>query len=451
MPKPDAKNIRRTVTLSVKSMASIAGEAEEEAEPDARRFLLGTAKRSLDEAFGATDKPAEKDKKKKKNDKKKDKSKKKRKGKKSSSSSDSSSDEESESEPDQEDFTDAAATFGLGKRDMARAMDATTLIDLDARPTALVLANVTPLVIANDIFEMGGELAASLNLNKMKASDVQASAPSQMKTAGTVWKRRMGLLAQHLTGRPASSIRLCAAKSLGDCSAVLRGLYKRKYPGGKDAWNKALDGMLKDAREVLLLAASDDLKKQMQQGEKPKKPEKNPKVAPTSKGSRVNRKDEPDPELSENEKEESIPSPSGAPYVGSPSEQEEEDDDNDVFSGGFAVATEKATGLDALLEKVTPKIKSVVEMFDKAVLETLPADLSELSSCPGCTLADFSYWMLCLEKEALTEMDHFKLGALSTNLGPGKGFFMKMSLRARKVFDEWAAKIPGVVAARRLH
>ncbi|CAE7583832.1 SCN10A [Symbiodinium sp. CCMP2592] len=441
MPKPDAKNIRRTVTLSVKSMASIAGEAEE---PDARRFLLGTAKRSLDEAFGATDKPAEKDKKKKKNDKKKDKSKKKRKGKKSSygfypiqlrgSSSDSSSDEESESEPDQEDFTDAAATFGLGKRDMARAMDATTLIDLDARPTALVLANVTPLVIANDIFEMGGELNSVL-AKKNRAKKEQEDATFQVL----------------VTGRPASSIRLCAAKSLGDCSAVLRGLYKRKYPGGKDAWNKALDGMLKDAREVLLLAASDDLKKQMQQGEKPKKPEKNPKVAPTSKGSRVNRKDEPDPELSENEKEESIPSPSGAPYVGSPSEQEEEDDDNDVFSGGFAVATEKATGLDALLEKVTPKIKSVVEMFDKAVLETLPADLSELSSCPGCTLADFSYWMLCLEKEALTEMDHFKLGALSTNLGPGKGFFMKMSLRARKVFDEWAAKIPGVVAARRLH
>ena len=93
-----------------------------------------------------------------------------------------------------------------------------------------------------------------------------------------------------VTGRPASSIRLCAAKTLWDCSAVLRTLYKRqlkrlnkikvyhlllsvcqctvvkcflgprphrvylrKYPGGKDAWGKALEEMLKESREVLLL------------------------------------------------------------------------------------------------------------------------------------------------------------------------------------------------------
>ena len=48
-------------------------------------------------------------------------------------------------------------------------------------------------------------------------------------------------------------------------------------------------------------------------------------------------------------------------------------------------------------------------------------------------------------------------GALSENLGPGKSFFMKMSLRARKTFDDWASKIPGVIsaptasAARSLH
>ena len=38
-------------------------------------------------------------------------------------------------------------------------------------------------------------------------------------------------------------------------------------------------------------------------------------------------------------------------------------------------------------------------------------------------------------------------GALSANLGPGKSFFMKMSLRARKTFDDWASKIPGVISA----
>ena len=47
-------------------------------------------------------------------------------------------------------------------------------------------------------------------------------------------------------------------------------------------------------------------------------------------------------------------------------------------------------------------------------------------------------------------------GMLSQNLGTGKPFFAKMSLRARKSFDEWAQKIPGVHAeavpeAHRLH
>ena len=85
------------------------------------------------------------------------------------SSSQSSSGEESETEPSQDGFEDAAATFGLGKRDMSRSMELATLVDLDARPTALVLSKITPLVIANDIFEMGGELAACL---KTLASDM---------------------------------------------------------------------------------------------------------------------------------------------------------------------------------------------------------------------------------------------------------------------------------------
>ena len=37
-------------------------------------------------------------------------------------------------------------------------------------------------------------------------------------------------------------------------------------------------------------------------------------------------------------------------------------------------------------------------------------------------------------------------GHLSQNLGTGKPFFAKMSLRARKSFDDWARKIPGVTS-----
>ncbi|CAE7232876.1 unnamed protein product [Symbiodinium necroappetens] len=338
----------------------------------------------------------------KKSDKKKEKAKKRKKGKKSSSSSQSSSGEESETEPSQDGFEDAAATFGLGKRDMSRSMELATLVDLDARPTALVLSKITPLVIANDIFEMGGELESllrdrSMTAKKSRAKKEQEDALFQMKTAATVWKRR-------------------------------------KYPGGKDAWGKALEDMLKESRE----AASDDLKQQIKKVEKPRKGRD-----PHAKAAKETKKHaEPEPEASDLDKdgpEESLPSPSAAPYVDSPSEQE--DGDDDVFQGEFKLPSEKEGGLDALLAKVASKVKDVADGFERSVLESLPGDLSP---------ADFSYWLLCLDKEALTQMEHFNLGiqgALSGNLGPGKSFFMKMSLRARKTFDDWASKIPGVISA----
>ncbi|CAE7563343.1 SCN10A [Symbiodinium sp. KB8] len=376
MVKTEAKSgLRRT--MSTRSMTSAPPEPEDVPEPNARSFLLGTAKRSLDEAFGVEKPSAEKEKK-KKGDKKKEKAKKKKKGKKSSSSSQSSSQEESESEPSQDGFEDAAATFGLGKRDMARSMEVATLVELDARPTALVLSKITPLVIANDIFEMGGELAESLlrdrslTAKKNRAKKEQEDALFQMKTAAAVWKRR-------------------------------------KFPGGKDAWGKALEEMLTHAREVLLLlfccccqllflsatqAASDDLKQQMKQIDKPKKPHgRVPKEAKKTKAR------EPEAEVSEkDEPEESIPSPTGAPYMESVSEPEQEDEDNDVFQGPFKLPAEKE-GLDAVLAKLPPKIKGVADGFERAVLE-----------------ADFSYWLLCLEKEALTETEHFKLGLAGTSL-----------------------------------
>ena len=79
------------------------------------------------------------------------------------SSGSSSSSNETDTEPSQDGFEDAAATFGLAKKETLRTPDATTLVDLEARPTALVLSKVCPHIIANDIYEMGGELAACLD------------------------------------------------------------------------------------------------------------------------------------------------------------------------------------------------------------------------------------------------------------------------------------------------
>ena len=149
--------------------------------------------------------------------------------------------------------------------------------------------------------------------------------------------------------------------------------------------------MLTHAREVLLLlfccccqllflsatqAASDDLKQQMKQIDKPKKPHgRVPKEAKKTKAR------EPEAEVSEkDEPEESIPSPTGAPYMESVSEPEQEDEDNDVFQGPFKLPAEKE-GLDAVLAKLPPKIKGVADGFERAVLESLPGDLSQ---CPGC-------------------------------------------------------------------
>ncbi|CAE7689994.1 SCN10A [Symbiodinium sp. CCMP2456] len=391
-------------TLSTKSMASVAEDEKAAGEANAKDFLLNTAKRSLDEAFG---------------------------------SSGSSSSEDSDTEPSQDGFEDAAATFGLCKKDMLRTPDTTTLVDLDARATALVLSKISPVIIANDIYEMGGELETllrnkALSARKNRAKKEQEDAQFQMKAAGTMWKRRMGLLAQHLAGRPPSSIRLCAAKTLFDCSAVIRTLHKRKYPGGKEAWGQALDNMLQEARQ----AASDDLKLQMKQAEQPK-------AGRSAKPSKEKKAPEPEPEASENEKE-SVPSPvEPPPYCDSQSEQEDdeedEDDDADVFAGKFRLPAKNADG-PADLAKVSPKVKQALQSFDRDVVESLPQNLSP---------TDFGYWVLCLEKEALTKMEYFNLnieGHLSQNLGTGKPFFAKMSLRARKSFDEWARKIPGVTS-----
>ena len=121
-------------------------------------------------------------------------------------------------------------------------------------------------------------------------------------------------------------------------------------------------------------AASDDLKQQIKKVEKPRKG-RDPHAKAAKKHA------EPEPEASDLDKEgpeESLPSPSAAPYVDSQSEQE---DDDDVFQGEFKLPSEKEGGLDALLAKVASKVKDVADGFERSVLESLPGDLSQ---CPGC-------------------------------------------------------------------
>ncbi|CAE7235161.1 unnamed protein product [Symbiodinium microadriaticum] len=419
------------------SSKSLQGMPEPDtSEPSARSFLLGTAKRHSPTQTPnhpnlrnvRTESPPDKEKKAKKCKKEKKKSKKKAK-KSSSSSSDSSSNVDScNSEVSEEGFADSSSAFGLSKKEMARGMDVANLLELDPRPMGLVLSAVCPMIIANDIFEMGGELESLL---RDKAATAKKKGPKKehtMKAAGTMWKRRMADLALHLTGRPASALRLCAAKTLVDCSGVLRNLYKRKFPGGKQAWLQGLEAIMKDARE----AASDDLKQHMTQPE----PKPEPKPAPArSSGHKARSKkeeeeeDEPEPEASDKDEG----SPMAAPYADSHSDSE---DDNDVFNGEFALPKADASK-ESTLKKLPSSVRATLEKIDREVLDTLPNDLSHHKNLR----ADLGYWTGCLEKEALTEMHHFKLGlegSLSAHLGPGKSCFMKMSLRARKLFDSWA-------------
>ncbi|CAE7411216.1 unnamed protein product [Symbiodinium necroappetens] len=418
------------------SSKSLQGMPEPDtSEPSARSFLLGTAKRHSPTQTPnhpnlrnvRKESPPDKEKKAKKCKKEKKKSKKKAK-KSSSSSSDSSSNVDScNSEVSEEGFADSSSAFGLSKKEMARGMDVANLLELDPRPMGLVLSAVCPTIIANDIFEMGGELESLL---RDKAATAKKKGPKKehtMKAAGTMWKRRMADLAVHLTGRPASALLLCAAKTLVNCSGVLRNLYKRKFPGGKQAWLQGLAAIMKDARE----AASDDLKQHMTQPE----PKPEPKPAPArSSGHKARSKkeeeeDEPEPEASDKDEG----SPMAAPYADSHSDSE---DDNDVFHGEFALPKADASK-ESTLKKLPSSARATLEKIDREVLDTLPNDLSHHKNLR----ADLGYWTGCLEKEALTEMHHFKLGlegSLSAHLGPGKSCFMKMSLRARKLFDSWA-------------
>ena len=79
------------------------------------------------------------------------------------SGSGSSADDDNESDFTDQQYEDSAATFGLGKRDLIRGADCPNAIDLEPRAMALTLSAITPAMIANDLFECGGELASYLN------------------------------------------------------------------------------------------------------------------------------------------------------------------------------------------------------------------------------------------------------------------------------------------------
>ncbi|CAE7499379.1 unnamed protein product, partial [Symbiodinium microadriaticum] len=118
------------------------------------------------------------------------------------SGSGSSADDDNESDFTDQQYEDSAATFGLGKRDLIRGADCPNAIDLEPRAMALTLSAITPAMIANDLFECGGELEALLRdravtAKRNKSKSEQMEAVFQMKTAGTVWKRRMADLVMH--------------------------------------------------------------------------------------------------------------------------------------------------------------------------------------------------------------------------------------------------------------
>ena len=94
----------------------------------------------------------------------------------SSRSSSSSSDDDCS----MEDFADASALFGLNKKDLVRTLDSAVLLDPEPRHMAVVVSGVTTHTLANDIFEMGGELDPRLKFRggRIKTNAVFPAASS---------------------------------------------------------------------------------------------------------------------------------------------------------------------------------------------------------------------------------------------------------------------------------
>ncbi|CAE7218603.1 unnamed protein product [Symbiodinium sp. CCMP2592] len=368
--------LTETRTLSARSLASDNAEHDEE-KPDAKRFLMSTAKRSLDEAFGlgGSEKAMGSD------SKKKDKKKKA--------------------------LDDSAATFGLAKKDMLRTMDYTVVSDLEANKIAFVLSSVTPAMIANDLFELGGELESLLRDRAVQARKNRAKTEhneAMFQADKSEWSRKLDdILKEHRT----TGTRLVPC--LPQTKAATEDLKKTIKASSKESKDSKGSKDGKDPRD------------KHEAGKKKRKPA--PKECPGSEN------DDDDDAKEEEEEEDDTGSPTGAPYMDSASEPEpgpEEDDENedaDIFQGDFKPAAPTATTTSGSLEKLPAKFKHVLERFDSGILDSLPKELSQ---------TDLGHWILVLDKECLHKPEHFQLGLegpLSTHISAGKSQLMKMSLR----------------------
>ncbi|CAE7802311.1 unnamed protein product [Symbiodinium sp. CCMP2592] len=483
-------------TNSTKSLAAAAGDGEDET-PSARQFLMSTARRSLDEAFTGG-KPSDSEKKsgvkeKKKKKEKKDKSKKKKKKGASSSSSKSSGDEDSSSCLESEDVDDSAALFGLSRKELQKSDEVCKLDDFPSKQLGFVLSHVTEMLAATEVYECGGELETLLanrekRAQKQRQKEEKEQYAFEGRTASTLWAKRMSDLVVALTGRAPSAISVGNAKSLSDCSAVLRLLYRkalRRSDEGKSAMQKKVAAILSKHRE----AATQDLKQQISRQSSgsgiaapkakklpPPKPPKRkgetddsrvgkPKLTTTEPRSNLRAIRDKEPEQHEEKEEPEVPGEGedvktgkdddeflGEDDVPSPPEeldsddndevansegQQESGDDDDIFTGDFAL--EKASKAEHQKAKAIPaKAQMYLDKLDKDLASCIPKDLSE---------SDLGNWVRLLFSEGMLRLEDVKLIAnlpgctMSGSLGPGKAFYNKLSIKAKTELDPWAQRI----------
>ncbi|OLQ00711.1 hypothetical protein AK812_SmicGene16606 [Symbiodinium microadriaticum] len=412
----EAEDFYVTRTHSTRSLPSAPTAADLEAEDPARNFMLQTARRSLDEVLAGSSKDADKgkDKKGKKKDIKKDKKSKQlerlQPGRRTSSVASC-------------DVDDAAALLGLSKKDLVRPGECMRLDDLGTKQMAMVLSGVTDMLPPSEIYETGGEETLLMDRCKM--------AGKGRKNKGEVLKfsfedtspdTRMPFCAP-VCGRAPANIPLGNAKSLNDCSAFVRNLYrKHTRKTGKDNVEKILGNTLQKLRE----AATQDLNNQLKgTGKESKKEVKEEKEEDEEKEAKEEEAD------SQQSADEGSPEPE-------PEKAEDDDDDDDVFQGEFSrKEKKKPCATEGGLEGVATNAKALLDKFEAGLTATFPKELSQ---------TDMTNWIRMLDKECLYTLDDMQAalkmdGTLSQNLNVGKYYYNKMSIKAKSVFSAWAQSI----------
>ncbi|CAE7830524.1 unnamed protein product [Symbiodinium sp. KB8] len=288
-----------------------------------------------------------------------------------------------------------------------------------------------------------------------------------------------------VTGRAPANISVGNAKSLSEISAVLRLLYRknvRRMDDGKRALAKKVAAILNKHRE----AATQDLKQQLGQQKKmvlpPPKGAKRPpestgeakpskkRPRPTTRGGEhqklkaIRDKDrDPEPEHSgkedgdtKDEDEEflgpkDVPSPPNSVDDMDEAEDDEvveseelerclqeSDEDADVFAGDFAVKTknEEKKEDEETTKAVPAKVQQYLEKLDKDLVSVIPKDLTE---------SGYANFVRLLNAEGLLKLDDIKAisslpGTISGSLGPGKGFYNKLSIKAKAALDPWGQR-----------